>query len=224
MVFAIKNIKTILLLALLISFGVPADAQLLKGAGKIVVKSPEVVVIRDGKEKKIGPMGFFIKNGDKVNTGPKGKAQIVMSTGDRIYVGPNATLDISEKTQKRGLARIKSVSLSILGKILAKVRRKPGKEMKIRTTTAIIGVKGTDFIVEHVNNKTTVGTINGLVSMTSMKSGKSLDIPTGKMSSVSPAGDILPMTAFAGRLMKDMEFAGAQMKEDDFSGKKIKMK
>ena len=113
--------------------------------------------------------------------------------------------------------------MSIFGKMRARVKKSKKFNVRIKTATAVIGVKGTDFVVEYVEKKTTVGTLRGLVNMMSSITNESIDIPKGKMSSVSASGTVLPLTEFAGELLKDVEFAGEQMEEDDYSGEKVVM-
>ena len=108
----------------------------------------------------------------------------------------------------------------MIGKI-AKVKRNLSRETNIRTVNAIVGVKGTDFIVEYVNDNTRVGTIEGTVTMTSVENKESIDIDSGKMSSVDSDGTVLPITAFSGEMMRDFEFAGERMNSNEASGEKI---
>jgi ferric-dicitrate binding protein FerR (iron transport regulator) len=97
------------------------------------------------------------------------------------------------------------------------------RRIKIKTATAVIGVKGTDFVTEFKEETTVVGTVDGLVNMSSLKTKQSVDIPPGKMSSVSPSGEVMPLSEIAGELLKGVEFAGKKMDSKDIAGEKIKM-
>ena len=57
--------------------------------------------------------------------------------------------------------------------------------------------------------------------MTSVENKKSIDIDSGKMSSVTSDGTVLPITAFSGEMMRDFEFAGERMNSNEASGEKI---
>ncbi|MGK5093723.1 FecR family protein [Deltaproteobacteria bacterium TL4] len=221
--------KQLISLTLVFSlFSCAVQAQLLfsqGGIGKVMVKQQTVTVVRDGKETTVGSLGFLLEKGDVIQTGDEGKAQIVLTSGDAVFMGPSTKLIVTETfLNPDSSKKMKRYVLSVWGKILAKVQQTAGKDLRVQTPTAVIGVKGTEFVVEYVAEQTTVGTLNGLVHMQSATNQNAVDIPPGKMASVSPAGDVLPLTAFAGRLMKDMEFAGAQMKEEDAAGEKLKMK
>ena len=93
----------------------------------------------------------------------------------------------------------------------------------IRTTNAIVGVKGTEFVTEFINKTTNVGTIKGLVSLTSLANNQSVELKEGTMSSVNIDGEVLQPTEFSGILMRDFEFAGEKMSGEDAAGKKIKL-
>ena len=93
----------------------------------------------------------------------------------------------------------------------------------IRTTNAIVGVKGTEFVTEFINKTTNVGTIKGLVSLTSLANNQSVELKEGTMSSVNIDGEVLQPSEFSGILMRDFEFAGEKMSDEDAAGKKIKL-
>ena len=90
-----------------------------------------------------------------------------------------------------------------------------------RTPNAIVGVKGTEFVVEFLSKATNVGTLKGTVNLSSQTTGNSIDLEAGTMSSVSASGEVLTPTEFSGELMRDFEFAGESMSEEDAAGKPI---
>ena len=107
--------------------------------------------------------------------------------------------------------------------MLAKIRKNLARSIQIRTPNAIVAVKGTEFVTEFIQQITNVGTIKGLVSMTSIVNNKSVELKEGTMSSVSIDGTVMPPSEFSGKLMQDFEFAGDKMSEEDAAGKKIKL-
>ncbi|MBU3914867.1 FecR family protein, partial [bacterium] len=94
--------------------------------------------------------------------------------------------------------------------------------VSVKTATAVIGVKGTDFVAEYKDKITLVGTVEGLVNLESVMTKANIDIAPGQMSSVSPTGELMPVSEFAGDLLEGVEFFGQKMESDDFSGEKIK--
>ena len=107
--------------------------------------------------------------------------------------------------------------------MLAKIRKNLARSIQIRTPNAIVAVKGTEFVTEFIQQITNVGTIKGLVSMTSIVNNKSVELKEGTMSSVGIDGAVMPPSEFSGKLMQDFEFAGDKMSEEDAAGKKIKL-
>ena len=61
-----------------------------------------------------------------------------------------------------------------------------------------MGVKGTEFITEFINKTTNVGTIKGLVSLTSLANNQSVELKEGTKSSVNIDGEVLQPSEFFG--------------------------
>ncbi len=191
--------------------------------GTVNVRSNPVVVQRGVKLMNVGSFGLKLKKNDIVRTKPGGQAQINLKSGDKVFVASATEIELNEdiigqeKTVKTSIVKL------LFGKIRAKIQKTRKQRFQIKTATATIGVKGTDFITEYVQKKTTVGTLDGLVSLTANNTRQSVDIPEGKMASVSMYGELMPLEEFAGELMEGVEFAGKKMKADDFAGEKIEM-
>lgn len=220
--------KVLLLPVLMVSFLLLASSYASgfpnsQGVGKITINSKNAHIIRDGQKKSIGSFGLIVHNGDEIITDSTGKATIVLDGGNNIYLGPASKMTLTKQMTQSGGSKVTNFFMSILGKMRAKINKSSHTKVKVKTVTAVIGVKGTDFIVEYVDRKTTVGTLEGLVNMMSSVSKQSVDIPPGKMCSIPVTGEVLPLSEFAGELMNDMEFAGEKMDESDYSGDKVTM-
>ena len=179
------------------------------------------VLYRDNKPRPIPKSKIIIKDEDLIQTKNNGKIKILLFGGDEIFLAPNSEIKFEEKIKLVGLAKKINRSFNLSGRLLAKIKKNLSRETNIRTVNAIVGVKGTDFIVEYVNDNTRVGTIEGTVTMTSVENKKSIDIDSGKMSSVTSDGTVLPIKALSGEMMHDFEFAGERMNSNEASGKKI---
>ena len=207
-----------LIFALLLFFSkiyaqlIPGNFFLIEGTG---------ILYRDNKPRPIPKTKIIIKDKDLIQTKKNGKIKILLFGGDEIFLAPNSEIKFEEKVKLVGLAKKINRSFNLTGRLLAKVKKNLSRETNIRTVNAIVGVKGTDFIVEYVNENTRVGTIEGTVTMTSVENKKSIDIDSGKMSSVDSDGTVLPITAFSGEMMRDFEFAGERMNSNEASGEKI---
>jgi len=195
--------------------------SLLDSVGQVNVRSQPVFVIRGGATLNVGSFGRKLENGDIVVTGEAGKAQIIMSDKSEIILASSAKLTVFEKSTQSTFKKIKSFLFSFEGKIRAKFRKSDGRRVKFKSANAEINIKGTEFVAENVNRTTTVATIEGLVNMSSVKTGSNIDIPPGKMSSISAAGEVMPLSEIAGEILKGVEAAGEKMIEEDIAGKKI---
>jgi hypothetical protein len=193
-----------------------------KTVGQLKVKSDKVYVLRNDRKIPINNFGMLLQAGDIVQTDVSGKAQIETTAGDKVFIGPSTKLDVQTQIAKEKKG-VKKFFLSVWGKLRAQVRKGDSKRVIVRTPSATVGVKGTDFVVEYRDQKTRVGTLQGLVNLASNQSQNSVDIPANKMSGVSATGDVLPVSAFAGELLEGVEFAGEAIEEEEFSGGKLKM-
>ena len=90
--------------------------------------------------------------------------------------------------ETKGLERIHNQTLKLKGRLLAKIQRNAETPIQIRTPNAIVGVKGTEFVVEFLSKATNVGTLKGTVNLSSLTTGNSIDLEAGTMSSVCASG------------------------------------
>ena len=88
---------------------------------------------------------------ERVSTGASGSATIVLKDGTALTVGPNSTVDLSrfqfDSTTQKGnfLLDLLQGSVRVVTGLLAKVNP---DLFKVQTPTSVVGVRGTDFIVE----------------------------------------------------------------------------
>ena len=147
--------------------------------GNLLLIEGSGVLYRDNKPRPIPKTKIIIKDKDLIQTKKNGKIKILLFGGDEIFLAPNSEIKFEEKIKLVGLAKKINRSFNLSGRLLAKIKRNLSRETNIRTVNAIVGVKGTDFIVEYVNDNTRVGKIEGTVSMTSVENKESVDIDSG---------------------------------------------
>ena len=181
------------------------------------------IIIRNGSEIKIQKTETIIKNGDLIRTNVSGKIILTLLGGDDVFIAPDTEIKFKENKKKKGLSNVINRNLTLKGRLLAKIRKNLARPIQIRTPNAIVAVKGTEFVTEFIQGITNVGTIKGLVSMTSIVNNKSVELKEGTMSSVNIEGTVMPPSEFSGELMQDFGFAGEKMSEEDAAGKKIKL-
>src|SRR5882672_7959896 len=110
-------------------------------AGRVKVSKGEVQIERDGKRLP-APVGATIQALDIVKTGPDGSVGITFQDNSLLSAGPNSELVIErfvfDSTTHKGTFAVVS------GKI---VKQSP-EAMRIKTPAAIMGVRGTEFVVK----------------------------------------------------------------------------
>ena len=200
----------------------PIQAQF-QPSGVVKLVEGNGIIIRNGIQINLQKKETIIKNGDLIRTNESGKIILTLLGGDNVFLAPGTEIKFKENKKKKGLSNIINRNLTLKGRLLAKIRKNLARPIQIRTPNAIVAVKGTEFVTEFIQQITNVGTIKGLVSMTSVVNNKSVELKEGTMSSVSIDGAVMPPSEFSGKLMQDFEFAGEKMSEEDAAGKKIKL-
>lgn len=118
--------------------------------GQIKVAKGTVHVERDGKRLPAA-VGMSIRQSDTLVTGADGSAGVTFSDNSLLSTGPNSVLVVDhymfDSATHAGKfdASLKKGTLAVVsGKI---VKQSPGA-MRVRTPAAIMGVRGTDFLVQ----------------------------------------------------------------------------
>ncbi len=118
--------------------------------GQIKVAKGVVHVERDGKRMP-AEVGMAIRQSDTLHTGADGSAGVTFSDNSLLSTGPNSVLVVDHyafnSTTHAGKfdASLKRGTLAVVsGKI---VKQSPGA-MRVRTPAAIMGVRGTEFLVQ----------------------------------------------------------------------------
>jgi hypothetical protein len=118
-------------------------------AGRVKVSKGDVRIERSGKTLA-APVGTIVEVADTVRTGASGSVGISFHDNSLLSAGPNSELVVErfvfDSTTHQGEfdTRLKKGTLAVVsGKI---VKQSP-EAMRIRTPAAIMGVRGTEFIV-----------------------------------------------------------------------------
>ncbi len=210
--------QIVLLSGILLSYIEIASAQFAVG-GQAQLIEGRAIIVRQGKEMRIDPYQSYLKDQDSIRTFDKGKVQLTLKGGDMIFLAPKTEIQFEEKLETKGLERIRNRTLKLNGRLLARIQSNVATPILIRTPNAIVGVKGTEFVVEFLSKDTNVGTLKGIVNLSSLTTGDSIDLEAGTMSSVLASGEVIHPTEFSGELMRDFEFAGESISEEDAAGK-----
>jgi hypothetical protein len=132
---------------------VPAVVMPLR-SGTFKAAEGDVAVIRARVRSRPVP-GTALDEGDRIVTGESGSAVVTLRDGTVLTVGPNAVVDLSrfsfEPTTQRGqfLVNLMEGSIRVVTGLLARINP---ELFKVHTPTSVVGVRGTDFIVEAAPN------------------------------------------------------------------------
>lgn len=148
-----------------------ASFALAQEVGTLEVEEGQVVIIRgtDTQEADEGDeVAVFAK--DTVQTLEESFALLILGdddNSDQISLDEKTTFLIEEYGTPEGEETTRGAFSVIGGKVRSLVNQAKGKkDIKLRTTSAVIGVKGTDFLTEVPNpDVTQVTTFEGTVSL-----------------------------------------------------------
>jgi hypothetical protein len=125
---------------------VPAFAQ---DAGEVKVSKGVVHIERSGL-RLAGLPGTRVRQSDVVITGADGSVGITFADASRLSIGPNSRLAIDrfafDSTTHQGALETTLATGTLAGVSGSIVKQTPGA-MKVRTPAAVLGVRGTEFVV-----------------------------------------------------------------------------
>jgi hypothetical protein len=137
-----------LALPLALTIGV-LQAGAAENAGQIKVSKGAVQIERSG-ERMPAPVGSVVQQGDLVITGADGSVGITFRDNSLLSVGPDSVLSIDrfvfDSTTHQGTFE-SSLKQGTLAVVSGKLAKQSPESMKVRTPAAILGVRGTEFLV-----------------------------------------------------------------------------
>ncbi|MDO5087691.1 MAG: FecR family protein [Comamonadaceae bacterium] len=109
------------------------------------------VTLAQGGVRRAAVVGEGLLRGDRLSTGPDSAVALTLRDGTVLALGANSALDLAEFTfdttthEGNMLVRLARGSLRMITGLIARLQP---EQVKVTTPTAVIGVRGTDFIVE----------------------------------------------------------------------------
>jgi len=145
-----RRVKVLLLQMVVLGFllvvTVPARAQ---DVGQIKVSKGTVSIERAGQRLPAG-VGVKVQPADVVRTGPDGSVGILFADASLLSAGPNSVLAIDkfvfDSTTNQG-AFESTLQKGTLSAVSGKIAKQSPDAMKVRTPVAVLGVRGTEFVV-----------------------------------------------------------------------------
>lgn len=182
---------TLSLLTILFSLNLWSNVH----TGTFVQVNGEVLILSKAEKKpfvlyqskkysyKPAKIGGRVEPGEVIQTKGNSKAKIIFANGDSLNIGSGSSIVMPKPTTNK---KDKETELKIIyGKIRSMISKKsPRNNLKIKTKTAVAGVRGTDVYVHHNLQKgTTVSVMRGKVEVSSLKDSKvkPVTVETGYM-------------------------------------------
>lgn len=134
----------------LLSFSTFSSAQTIDRIGTFKEVQGEAWIGQAGS-RQAAVSGEGVKAADRLSTGKTGAATVTLKDGTVLTMGPNSTMDLStyefNPTTQDGsfLLDLLQGSVRVVTGLLGKAN--PDK-FKVKTPTSVVGVRGTDFIVQ----------------------------------------------------------------------------
>jgi hypothetical protein len=153
-------------------------AELFTSPSKNKVQGKGPHALFEGIYYKIQPLrpGTKVKNGDIVKTGKKSMVKLVYKNGDQITVGQASWTKVSWHKNPKA-KKTQPVLNLIYGSIRGVISKKgPRNRLKIKSKSAVMGVRGTDFFIKQDNFKgdLSVSVLRGQVSIAKKKTPKKI--------------------------------------------------
>lgn len=123
-------------------------------------------------ESYAAKQGFPLYPGDMINTKVNTRAVIMLGT-KRVIVGYNTQFIVNADDSSEGFVNM------VTGKIRATIserRADTDPSLNIRTRSAVMGVRGTDFFLSYGHNYTQLSTIEGLVAIRSAEADEGQEV------------------------------------------------
>jgi hypothetical protein len=134
---------------LVVLLTLPAQAQ---DVGQIKISKGAVSIERSG-QKLPATVGAKVQAGDVVKTGADGSVGIVFIDASLLSAGPNSVLAIDkfvfDSTTNQG-AFESTLSKGTLSAVSGKIAKQSPAAMKVKTPAAVLGVRGTEFVVRAI--------------------------------------------------------------------------
>jgi len=134
---------------LLIVLGTGISVAAAADVGQIKIATGEVSVERKGQTMP-GRVGLLLESDDVLKTGADGSMGITMRDNSLLSAGPNSILALERfefdptTSQGRFDAQLRRGTLAVVS---GRIAKKTPQAMTVRTPSAVLGVRGTEFVV-----------------------------------------------------------------------------
>lgn len=119
-------------------------------AGMVKLGSGEVTLQR-GEAVQPAVAGMAVHVGDVIRTGAAGRASLTLADDSLLSIGPNSELAITEfrfDSTTRDGGMLLSLWRGAMSMVTGLLAREAPANVKVQTRTVLLGVRGTEFIVD----------------------------------------------------------------------------
>ncbi len=160
-----------------------------KTVGSIVYSHGQAWLVRDGQAQVQLKLGKKIKEYDVLETGDDGKIKLIFIDKNELSLPPNSKVEIAQyEIDEKG--KSKELLNLIYGRVRSSVssENKPNNNndhyYKVKTNTAVAGVRGTDFLFEvKKTGATHLFTLAGSVVFSEAQGERFIEVNAGKKAS-----------------------------------------
>ncbi len=183
-----------------------AQTSYAQAIGQLQFVRGTVEIIQENGVRQPGTRGANVLERDIVQTAADGYAQIRFADNGLMAAGPNTQIRIASYSFTKSQSDNSRFDLirGALRAVTGLIGQNNRASYQIRTVTAIIGVRGTAGLIEHSDEGTKVTTVEGTYTLTSNRTGETIDVPAGTSAFVG-TGDARPRRV-----------SSAAMPENDF--------
>lgn len=133
-----------------ICLALPVPLALAADAGRVKTSKGSVTIDRAGQRLAVS-IGMLVQEKDVVSTGADGAVGITFSDNSMLSAGPNSVLILDkyafDAASGKGALEA-NLARGTLAAVSGKMVKTSPESMKIRTPAAIMGVRGTEFVVK----------------------------------------------------------------------------
>lgn len=144
------------------------------GAAKAIIVKGKVIAMTGGK-KIVLKRGMWLQEGAVVQTAKRSFTKLLFVDKSSMNVGPESKMKIDSFPKKKAgiITLLKGQIRSKVTKNYMDMKKKDKSKLFIKTETAAMGVRGTDFMVSFnpTNKATSLITFEGAVAMAKMPKG-----------------------------------------------------
>jgi hypothetical protein len=131
--------------------------------GKVLSVQESVIIIHaDDEAGYKADKDLPVFEQDNVNTQEKGRIEILLNDGSALILGPGTRLELTKSSYDSKMKTRSSLMNMIIGKarfIVTKLTNFKSSDFKVKTKTAVAGVRGSDFVVAAKPNFTEISAL-----------------------------------------------------------------